>query len=323
MGLGDIFDSIFRLYRGNFITFMGIAALVQVPVILLQLLLSVLFGQQVTSDLLEIARALPTFEPGDDLFTRLPMAGLVAFFGGSLLLSLFEIIFVQQIINGALSNAIAQRMLHQPITILGAYQLGGKRYSALIGVGLLVALISGAILTAFVGFYIGALVLLLSRSVANSVRGALGALGILFCIIGLFIVLSLTLAVIAVRFLFVTQAIVIEGYNAFGALRRSWDMMQGSFWRIFGSVVLLTILVQLIIGLPASLVGIAIDFFLGSGSDPLHNFTLRQSITTLVSYTAQILVLPIQLIAYTLLYYDVRVRREGLDLELMTQALAE
>ena len=48
----------------------------------------------------------------------------------------------------------------------------------------------------------------------------------------------------------------------------------------------------------------------------LNNSVLYQSIASLVTYGVLILVLPLQFIIFTLLYYDLRIRKEGYDLEL-------
>jgi hypothetical protein len=57
--------------------------------------------------------------------------------------------------------------------------------------------------------------------------------------------------------------------------------------------------------------------------DPIGDFAMQQTLTLLASYVIQILVLPISLIAFTLLYYDLRVRKEGFDLQLRTQTYEE
>jgi hypothetical protein len=55
------------------------------------------------------------------------------------------------------------------------------------------------------------------------------------------------------------------------------------------------------------------------GGDPLNNLVRNQAITTLVTQIGVILAQPIALSIYTLLYYDLRVRKEGYDIEVMAQ----
>jgi hypothetical protein len=76
--------------------------------------------------------------------------------------------------------------------------------------------------------------------------------------------------------------------------------------------VLIYFLIQIITLVPSALLGGVI----GAVFSELDQFMLQQSLSQLVGYVIQIFVLPLQLIGYTLLYYDVRVRKEGFDIEL-------
>lgn len=111
MNLGDILDGTFRIYRANFLTFIGIVALLQVPMIILQLLLTLSLGQNFTSDLNDLIRVLPRFDPSEDSFNQLPIFSIALFFIVSFGLSIVQGLIVQQLIQGALTNAVAQRYL--------------------------------------------------------------------------------------------------------------------------------------------------------------------------------------------------------------------
>jgi hypothetical protein len=76
---------------------------------------------------------------------------------------------------------------------------------------------------------------------------------------------------------------------------------------------MLMIIIQFV---PSAMLGGVIGFIF---NDPINDVMIRNAATTLVSYGAVILILPLQMIAYTLLYYDLRVRREGYDLHLRMQ----
>ena len=92
--------------------------------------------------------------------------------------------------------------------------------------------------------------------------------------------------------------------------------MRGSFWRVLGIVGAMTVLIYILAGIPTTIVNFALTAI---GGDPLDNLTRNQAIATLVSQIGIILTQPIALTVYTLLYYDLRVRKEGYDIELMTQ----
>lgn len=316
MGLGDILDTVFRLYRQNFVTFVGVVALLQVPVMVLQMLLTLALGRGVATDLLSLTEGLPRFDPGSDSFSEFPIGSLVAFFGISLFLALIQVIVVQQLINGALANAVAKSYLNQPVSILGAYNLGARHILSLIVAGLLLGLIGTLLFVIPLGLFF---VLILLFAPAQGQGGGTIVLLIMFAMLA-FVGLVVLTAVMALSFLFVTQSIVLEDCNPIEALVRSWRLVWGAFWRVLGTALVLYLMVSILQGIPAASLGGLIGFVF---DDPINDFAMRQTFTTLVSYGAQIVFLPLQLTAYTLLYYDVRIRREGYDLQLQAEALKE
>ncbi|NJO07805.1 MAG: hypothetical protein HC876_21055 [Chloroflexaceae bacterium] len=139
----------------------------------------------------------------------------------------------------------------------------------------------------------------------------LGLMIMLVLLVGVVFVIVMSLFVFAV-FLFSTQVIVIEGYGPIGALRRSWNLVTGSFWRVVGILVVTWLLVGVLQWLPAYVVQLVLQILFSAPEE----FFMLQSFSTIANYVILIVFLPIQMTALTLLYYDVRVRKEGLDLEL-------
>jgi hypothetical protein len=319
MGIADILDAMFRIYRNNFLTFIGIAALAQIPLMLVQLMLDLTLGRAFSADFFSLLTELTTTSAST--WEDLPLSSIVSYVGVTLLLVLLQLVVIQQLMNGALTNAIARSYFGESTTIFGAYQLGSWRIGSLITAGLLVGLSGFVIFVVFFGLYFGTL-FALSGSVGDR-SGALGALASLLCVFGLFILVGLLVLYVVVRLLFITQAIVVEGKNAVEGIRRSWGLVQGSFWRTLGGYLLLSLLLQIVLTIPVGSATFAIQLTLGDPFDPLANYTLQQILTSLVTYGAQILVLPLQLTAFTLMYYDLRVRKEGYDLELRTGVVSE
>lgn len=310
LSLSDLLDAVFRMYRDNFLTFIGIAALLQVPLIIFQLLLGLLLNEAVTSDLLRLVRELPTFDPTRDPLTDLPIGGLAGYFGFSILLATIQGAIILQLVNGALANAISRRYFGQETSILEAYSFGFNRAVNLILAGILLAVLS----TLAFGLVFGgafAFVFVLA-AVLPTQGGALAAVLLTMLLVGVMILALLLVSLLLVRFIFTVQAVVLEGLGPIAALGRSWTLMRGSFWRVLGIIVLIYILIQIITLVPAALLGGVI----GAVFSELDQFMLQQSLSQLVGYVIQVFVLPLQLIGYTLLYYDVRVRKEGFDLEL-------
>ncbi len=313
MTISDILDAVFRLYRDNFLTFIGVVALLQVPMLILQISVTFALGNQVLVDMMQLTRELPFFDPEVDPLSELPLGSLMLYVVISMVIGLIQAIVIQQLINGALANAIARRYLNQPVSILEAYSFGIERIAALIIAGIIITLIGGLIIGVLFGCTIGFLIVVAS---AGQDSVALAALTIFATIITILIAILIA-AILLLRFLFTTQAIVLEGRGPIDAMGRSWRMMRGSFWRVLGIVALVYILVQIITIVPS----VALGGVIGAIFNRPEDFAIQQSLSTLVGYLIQIVALPLQLSAFTLLYYDLRVRKEGYDMQMMAGAL--
>jgi hypothetical protein len=110
--------------------------------------------------------------------------------------------------------------------------------------------------------------------------------------VALGLVLILPGIYLAIRWFFVPQTVVIDGERGPGALRRSGDLVQGSWWRTFGIVLLCQ--------LPAVLIGVPFASLAASADRQL--FALIGEIVT------QTVVAPFVALLATLLYYDLRAR---------------
>lgn len=110
----------------------------------------------------------------------------------------------------------------------------------------------------------------------------------------------------------IVPAILIEGQKALPSLRRSRDLVKGYRGKVF-CILLIVNLLQVI--LTAGVELIAGMFFSGeAGSGAI----LRSAMNNLLS----IFLTPLGIIAAILLYYDMRIRKEGFDLEMLSSALA-
>jgi hypothetical protein len=99
-----------------------------------------------------------------------------------------------------------------------------------------------------------------------------------------------------ISWIFVLPAALLEGLGPTAALSRSSALVKKNWWRVLG------------ITLVVALISAAISLILGM-------------IPTVGAILASILVTPIYMIASTLLYYDLRVRKEGYSLEALASEL--
>jgi glycerophosphoryl diester phosphodiesterase family protein len=312
MSIGDLLDAAFRLYRRHFLTFIGIVALLQVPMAILQVLAQIPYTQA-----LQRFTARPVVpRPGATFLDFFPLREMLPYYGLLIILTVVQYLVVYNLMTGALANAISRSYLGQPVSILSAYSLGGKRIMSLIAASLAPFLIGLALVLVGAGCVIAALSTIGVRSgessnVALTIIAALGMFGLVLLLIA-------AALLVYVRLLLATQAIVLEGRGPLEGLTRSWRLVGQSFWRTLG-IVLLVFAFAYIIALIVQLPVLAV--FALSGA-MFSNIMLYQIVNLLVAYLVLILILPLQFAIFTLLYYDLRVRKEGYDMEVLAQQTA-
>lgn len=302
----ELIDSSIRLYRSHFLTFVGVVASVQVPITIAQVLLQLTLGADYLRGVGGLSRAAAS---GSSFLDSLPFQSMLLYVGLLVVLGLLQTFLVQTLGTGALAVAIGRSYLGEPISISAALRGVLKRLGSLAA---LVALLTlGSLLGSLLvlGLPLGLLALTQSGSNSTTMGAALAVL-LLVLLILLYVVV---LVVVVVRLIFATQAVVLENHGPVAALRRSWELSRGSFWRILGSLLAMAVLVYFATSLPASLViGVLSAIFVRD----IGAQVWLSALNVLLVQLGVIVALPLQLTLYTLLYYDLRVRKEGFDLEL-------
>ncbi|MGA7671438.1 MAG: glycerophosphoryl diester phosphodiesterase membrane domain-containing protein [Nitrolancea sp.] len=109
---------------------------------------------------------------------------------------------------------------------------------------------------------------------------------------------------------------VLENEGAWDSAKRSRDLVKGNWWRVLGVtflIGLIVFLVQAMFAIPSALLNMPVQFFSSSTTSSASAITISTTLDTI----GTIVTGPIIYIACLLLYYDLRARKEGLDLELM------
>jgi len=126
-----------------------------------------------------------------------------------------------------------------------------------------------------------------------------------------------------VRWSLAPCALVLEKVGLRTSLRRSWLLVKGDSWRVFGILLLAFVVVQfvsLVILVPFQLFGAGGLGGLTGAADPLATRTLV--VTSIGNVLAATLVAPFSSGIRALLYVDRRMRAEGLDVALHAAANA-
>jgi glycerophosphoryl diester phosphodiesterase family protein len=111
-------------------------------------------------------------------------------------------------------------------------------------------------------------------------------------------------------------ALVLEpGSTASGSLARSWALTRGSRWRIFGMLVTLGLLLYVPIVALTALAALVLP------DAPSGSAMSGGLIGLVMAAVVQLFLYPLFYCVLTVSYYDLRVRKEGFDLEVLAQTL--
>ena len=245
-------------------------------------------------------------------------AGLV---GGAVVLGVLSLVITtvfSAILQGVIVGEVARETLGEKLTFRDLWRLVRGRLGALIGWTLLLAL-AWIVAIALVAAVVVALAMLGGQAgaIGAVLVGVVGGLGL----IPLAIWINTKLAM-------VPSAIVLERLPLTAAVARSWRLTSGYFWRTFGIIALVGVIVYAItqtISIPFGLLGGFLGGVLAptsaSSTEPMSQFLVTQlSVNVLASIVTAIVGAigsVIQTAAVSLLYIDLRMRKEGLDLELV------
>lgn len=181
------------------------------------------------------------------------------------------------------------------------------------------ALQQGAVIRIISDIYLGK-----EPSIADSYRAAFRRFvslilgGLLYFIIIAFTSLLLLIPGIyfSIALFFMPYIIMIENKGATDSLNRSLGLVSGSWWKLF-LVLLLAGILTMIAG---SIVSIPMTVIPFMTSDPQTMMKIMP-FTQFVQGIVQLLVYPFTFVIAILFYYDLRVRKEGFDIEMMANEI--
>jgi hypothetical protein len=112
---------------------------------------------------------------------------------------------------------------------------------------------------------------------------------------------------------FVVTAMILESKSIGAAFKRSSSLTSGNFGRTLGVILLVQIGLSAVIVISLTLALVTIFSLIPMGNDPTREGVDRFLIGIALLMLSSIMILPLEGIARSLLYFDIRVRREGLD----------
>lgn len=240
-------------------------------------------------------------------------AGTVSFAVISALLTIFISLIAQALLQGIIVVEVARGTLGEKLRLRGLWAFAKGRIWALVGWATIIA----AVLLVAIGIIVGFIIMLVA------VMGAMGVvLGVLAGIFGALALVALGVW-LGTKLSLVPSALVLERLALFAAMKRSWSLTAGSFWRVFG----IQLLVWFIVGvaanvavLPFSVVApLLLALIDPNGTNAPLVLVIAGAVYILqlvVSVVVGAITSIISTATSALIYLDLRMRREGLDLEL-------
>jgi hypothetical protein len=290
LGVGELLDGALGLIRSNPRTVLGLAAAISAASALVQTV-----GLWIGLSALGLT-SLEATGTGD-LATDL--SGLL----GTTVAQLVPAIiagFLTVLASGLFIVLVAAAVLGRRLDGSQAWQELRPRLAPLVGLTLL---LFGAGLLVMVALIGGVIALV-------SLLGGWAALpGVLLVLAG-----GVAVVFVYVRLALASPALVIEGLGPVAAIRRSWALVRGSWWRIAGILLLSAIITNLlatVVSVPITTIAMVATGF----NESMVPTVLAAGVATLVS---GIVTLPFSAAVTGLLYTDQRMRREALDIALVS-----
>jgi len=265
----------------------AITALFQLPYLVVEF-----FGER--SPLATILNVETQPQPATSAAALNELGTLLAALLVVLAISLGYYILLMPLAQGAVIRVVSDDYLDRPTGVGPGLGTAMQRIRGLIGYVLLeLAVAVGP----------AALIILLALLVGGDAGAGLLLLLFAWFVYVIFVFIKMCLGI---------QAVVLERLSPVAALRRSWRLTTGSFWRIALFYLVIVVVSGILSGVLNSVAGLFI------GSAP----TITQaSIQLLSSGVIGIFTSPFILILLTLVYYDIRIRREAFDIEMLAQSL--
>jgi membrane-anchored glycerophosphoryl diester phosphodiesterase (GDPDase) len=218
------------------------------------------------------------------------------------------------VLQGIIVLEVSRGTVGEKLTLRDLWKRARGRIGALIGWAALLVLAATVVIAVLV-----VIVVLLAAFLGTG--GIIAA--VLLGIFG-FIGLGVAYAWLGTKLSLVPSALMIERLPLRYSIGRSWTLTQGYFWRTFG----ITLLVAFIVGVVSQVVSTPLSFIAPmaqglidpqgqNGSAAIIALVAISIVAIVIAVVFQSITSVVQSATTALIYLDLRIRKEGLDLELV------
>jgi hypothetical protein len=302
LSVGEILDGAFQAVRANARTMVGTSAAVVAAVTVLSLVPEALLLNRLR-DNPALTGASPSLNDQLDLLSNV---------GESRGVSLVLTVIATIMLNALLIVPVSEAVLGRRMDVGAMWRRARGRLFAALGLALLTGLLS-----------VLAVVALLVPGLLVLALGSAG-LGALLLVVGA-IAAIVVVAVLYTHWALAAPALLLENAPVTTAMRRSWRIVRGSSWRVFGILLLAGLIVSIGQAVVTTPVAILAGLPAAGQSSPYASLSLtfvQLLISGVGTIVAGAIFYPFSAAVDALLYIDLRMRREGLDVTL-ARAVAE
>ena len=293
--IGENLDAGFKLFTSNFKQLILVAAIILIPVAVINGVIGASAGNINYLDLVVDAE---NFDNLDGLGTLIAMSLLTGVISG----------LASLVVQAAAVGVIGEAYQGNATDWRDALKIGLRKFFPVLLTGILVGLL--AIVLAIT---IGIVVVILAQfsqalAIATAVMGFIGL-----------IVSIYTLAYVSV------PALVVEDLGPVQAVRRSFQLVRQRFWPTFWTAALAAIIVGIIAAIVSSIIQLSVAgpaIFSASETGELSG-GLIFAVSAVSSALVGIFQTPFLAAIGLAIYFDLRVRLEGFDLELLSRELED
>ncbi len=279
MGVVDLLDETVDLFRSNFALLVGIAAILYVPISVVDIINTRSIRQSAGID-------------WSFLWTILPEA----------------------IVTAALTFAVSERYLGRDTSIGQCYARIFKSKLAWPFIGAM--LIKYAL--AFTPFFLIAGIVGPMAEMGRSINPSSSEIIRVLEMLGLLMAAVIWMICFEVKLMLVEPSLIVESIGPLQAISRSWKLMKKNYWKGFGiyfTVVLVFVLIALVLLGPVSYVRVG-EQMNGKAGNYWVDILSRVLIAVVSTIT-----IPVLGTAKILFYYDMRIRKEGFDIEVLASEM--
>lgn len=294
--IGENLDAGFKLFTSNFRVLITVAAIILIPVAVLTAAISASLGAVDVFDLVsESGDGTIDFTGLGSLFTAFAITGVISAIAGL-------------VVQASVVKVIGEAYQGRETSWQDAIALGVRKAFPVFLTGLLIAL--------------GAIALLIVAGIVVAVVGAFS--DVLAITSALFLFVGIAVSVFTLVYVAV-PALIVENLGPLGAIRRSATLVRARFWPTFWTAILaylIVLVISLIVGGIIQTV-VVIPAALDSVSSGELSGGLISAVSNVSSAMVSIVTTPFLAAVGIAVYFDLRVRTEGFDLELLARDLEQ